>query len=735
MNDLIRGTRSPWYATPVVAVAVLLGFNGLTTMIMWGPWLAAAIVLMAVVTVAISITRMVSRSRLLPSLVGAVVAVLVSIPAFARGPEGQVRYFPTPSGLRDLARAARDGIHVAATTVAPAEVNRPLLALIMAGAFAIFLIAEHLAVSWRAAAVSGIVLIVPWMPAITLQNRVSVRMLLAAIACWVVLLALTKRPTGAAARPSTFGAVTAAAATIALVALVTPSALGGNGWGLIPRFTTPNGLDTTTRLNLALDLRNSLTANSSSPVMVYVSTGKKPDVFRLYTVTNFNGAQWSLDESDGGDIPITSVLWSNPVPDWNSRQLDRVDVSVQGLISDHLPLPTVPRTVDVPGSWMYAPSQDVVLSSKDKTNGLDYSFSADLNYFKADTLRTLGSASTDDAGLGQKYVSIPADADGKRFASLANEITAKATTRYDQALALQEYFREPANFTYTTSVDPTGSDSVSVFLDQRQGYCVQFASGMIMLARSLGIPARLAIGFLPGTPSDGGASVIRGGDAHAWPELYFAGAGWVRFEPTPSVQTGARPSYADPLARAVDTGAGGITIPTEAPSGAHRPVDPGGKSPSNVGGPNTGSVPWPLVITLIVLAAMVLGVVSWWLKRKRADEWHEITPETVWATLREGLPPDAVWPLSLTPAEAVDYVMRALVAEGAYLPRDIVTNFTTMSDAVADYRYAPTGTALEVETITEWAEGIVAAVAQARGLDARGRPVRGVAQAGSQRGA
>jgi transglutaminase-like putative cysteine protease len=735
MNDLIKGTRAPWYATPVVAVAVLLGFNGLTTMILWGPWLGTAIVLMAVVTVAISITRMVSRSRLLPSLVGAVVAVLVSIPAFARGPQGQVRYFPTPSGLHDLARAARDGIHVAATTVAPAEINRPLLALIMAGAFAIFLVAEHLAVSWRAAAVSGIVLIVPWMPAIVLQNRVSVRMLLAAIACWVVLLALTKRPTGAAARPSTFGAVTAAAATIALVALVTPSALGGNGWGLIPRFTTPNGLDTTTRLNPATDLRKSLTVNSASPVMVYVSTGVKPDAFRLYTVTNFDGSQWTQDDTDGGHTPISSVLWPNPVPDWNSHQLDRVDVSIRGLISGYLPLPTVPRTVDVSGSWMYSPSQDVVTSSGDQTNGLDYSFSADLHYFKADALRALGSASADDAALGEKYVNIPADDDSKRFAALATEITAKATTRYDQALELQEYFRDPANFTYTTSVVPSGTDSVSVFLDKRQGYCVHFASAMIMLARSLGIPARLAIGFLPGKPSDGGASVIRGGDAHAWPELYFAGAGWVRFEPTPAVQTGARPNYADPLASTVGTGAGGITIPTAAPSGAHRPVDPGGNSPSIVGGPATGSVPWPLVITLIVLAAIVLGGVSWWLKRKRSDDLHEITPETVWATLREGLPPDAVWPLSLTPAEAVDYVMRALAAEGAYLPRDIVTKFTTMSDAVADYRYAPTGTGLEVETITEWAEGIVAAVAQARGLDARGRPVRGAAQAGSQRGA
>ena len=735
MNDLIRGTRAPWYATPVVAIAVLLGFNGLTTMIVWGPWLATTILLMAVVTVAISVTRMLSRSRLLPTLVGAVAAVLTSIPAFARGPEGQVRYFPTPSGLRDLASAAREGIHVAASTVAPAEINRPLLALIMCGAFAIFLVAEHMAVSWRAAAMSGLILLIPWMPAITLQHRVSVSLLLGAIACWVVLLALTKRPTGAAARPSTAGAITAAAATIVLVALVTPTALGGNGWGMIPRFATPDGLDGSTRLNLALDLRNSLTANSSSPVMVYVSTGDKPEAFRVYTVTAFDGSQWSLDDSEGDQQPITSVLWSNPVPDWESQQLDRIDVSIQDFISDHLPLPTVPRTIDVPGQWTYSPSHDVVSSSTDKTTWLDYSFNADLQYFTADKLRALGSAASDDSLVGANFVNIPAAADSARFVALATEITADATTRYDQALALQEYFRNTANFTYTTAVDPSGSDSVSVFLDKREGYCVQFASGMIMLARSLDIPARLAIGFLPGTPSNDGASVIRGGDAHAWPELYFAGAGWVRFEPTPAVQTGARPSYADPVGDPVEIGPGGITVPSAAPPEESRPTDPVGNTPSTADSAATGTVPWPLVITLIVLVAIVLGGVSWWLRRRRAEESPVVTPETMWSRVREGLPVDAKWALSLTPSEAIDFVTSALAAEGAFLPQEVLDQLTGMSDAVADYRYAPRGTDVELGQMSGWADSIIASAIQARGLDSRGRPVRGAAQAGSQRGA
>lgn len=735
MSDLLRVSRSPWYATPVVAVAVLLGFNGISSMVEWGSWFTAAMGLIALTTVAIAITRMVSRSRLLPTLVGFIVAVLASIPVFARGPEGQVRYLPTPTALRELVDTVAEGVHDAATSVPPAEMTRPLVALVMCGAFAVFLLAEHLAVSWRAAAVSGIVLLVPWMPAIALQHRLSVRMLLAAIGCWVILLALTKRPTGVASRPSPLATMTAAVATITLVAVVTPTALGGNGWGLIPRLTTPDQLETTSRLNLELDLRNSLTANSSSAIMVYVSTGERPEVFRLYTLADFDGAKWSLDESEGSKEPSDGVLWSNPVSDWESHPLDLVAVSVQDFVADHLPLPTVPRTVDAPGSWEYSPSHDVVTSSVDTTRWLDYTFEADLTYFEAEGLRSLGAASGDDARLGRDYVAIPDEADRERFTALATEITAGATTRYDQAVALQEYFRDTDNFTYDTAVDPAGDDSVSVFLDSRTGYCVQFASGMVMLARSIGIPSRLAIGFLPGAPSGDGSSVVRGGDAHAWPEIYLEGAGWVRFEPTPSVQTGARPVYANPAGEAqpVDD----VEVPVTEPetTGAPRPDTDDGSTPVPQAPESEESVPWALYVMVALAVALALGATAWWLRRRRAEEERVPTPETVWATLGDRLPPELTWHASLTPHESVDHVTTTLAAEGALLTDDAADAFMLLSDAVADFRYAPEGTIADVAALSSIADEVVAAVAEARGLDSRGRPIRAGARDGSRRGA
>ncbi len=125
----------------------------------------------------------------------------------------------------------------------------------------------------------------------------------------------------------------------------------------------------------------------------------------------------------------------------------------------------------------------------------------------------------------------------------AERITADARSDYHRALLLQDHFRLDGGFRYDLEVHSEGIDSLEDFLfDVRAGYCQQFASGYAALARSVGLPTRVAVGFTwgdwqPERDMDGalvdGAYVVRGRHAHAWPEVYFAGTGWVRFEPTP----------------------------------------------------------------------------------------------------------------------------------------------------------------------------------------------------------
>ena len=107
-------------------------------------------------------------------------------------------------------------------------------------------------------------------------------------------------------------------------------------------------------------------------------------------------------------------------------------------------------------------------------------------------------------------------------------------------MALQRWFTESGKFTYSLNVhQPDTAKALIDFLTKdRQGYCQQFAFAMAVLARLLDIPSRVAVGYTEGSPIGHDRWDVRTSDAHAWPELYFQGAGWLRFEPTPSGSDG-----------------------------------------------------------------------------------------------------------------------------------------------------------------------------------------------------
>ncbi|MFE7278175.1 DUF4129 domain-containing transglutaminase family protein, partial [Streptomyces sp. NPDC057623] len=127
-------------------------------------------------------------------------------------------------------------------------------------------------------------------------------------------------------------------------------------------------------------------------------------------------------------------------------------------------------------------------------------------------------------------------------ARTAREVTEGANSHYEQAVKLQEYFAVTGGFQYDTNVKVgSGRQAIARFLKDKQGFCVHFSFAMAAMARSLGIPARVAVGFAPGTPQGDSSVSVGLRDAHAWPELYFEGVGWTRFEPTPT--RGSVPSY------------------------------------------------------------------------------------------------------------------------------------------------------------------------------------------------
>ena len=200
-----------------------------------------------------------------------------------------------------------------------------------------------------------------------------------------------------------------------------------------------------------------------------------------------------------------------------------------------------------------------------------------------------------------RYLQIPEDVQPD-IERLARQVTAGLTNPYDKATAITTYLR--MNLRYSTSVPPApeGRDPIDwVLFNYKQGFCTYYASAEVLMLRSVGVPARLAVGFAQGDYKVG-VYTVRRRDAHAWPEVYFPGWGWVEFEPTTSQLALVR---TDPNAQA---NPGGISRP-------NRPLNEGDEPLTN---PQTGTTTKPgvpftqtppgrvLLIALYVATAAVL---------------------------------------------------------------------------------------------------------------------------------
>jgi len=155
---------------------------------------------------------------------------------------------------------------------------------------------------------------------------------------------------------------------------------------------------------------------------------------------------------------------------------------------------------------------------------------------------TLGHvAGTDPDWVRARYLQLP-DSLPDSVTELAQQITAGADNRYDKASMIEAFLR---GYEYSEEIDdpPSDRDRVDWFLfDERRGYCDYFSTAFVVMARSVGVPARLAAGYSAGEfVKEAGAYRQHEYDAHTWPEVFFPGLGWVEFEPTAADAPLSRP--------------------------------------------------------------------------------------------------------------------------------------------------------------------------------------------------
>ena len=161
-----------------------------------------------------------------------------------------------------------------------------------------------------------------------------------------------------------------------------------------------------------------------------------------------------------------------------------------------------------------------------------YSVISQVPNASAEQLRAAGTSYPEP--ITDKYLGLPASGQ-ERTRDLARELTKDAATPYDAVLALNEHLKN--NYPYDLSIPPQreSMDAVEYFLfEEGRGYCEQFSSSLAVMARSLGIPTRIATGYVSGEYNPfTGLYQVKASDAHAWVEVYFPGHGWSTFDPTP----------------------------------------------------------------------------------------------------------------------------------------------------------------------------------------------------------
>ena len=232
----------------------------------------------------------------------------------------------------------------------------------------------------------------------------------------------------------------------------------------------------------------------------------------------------------------------------------------------------------------------------------------------------------------ERYLQKPEGELGPESKKMLAEILAAAPAQnaYDIADTMEErFFHDEQRFIYDSNIldiDCAGRNAIECFAWSRRGYCMQFASTMTMLLREANIPARLAMGFLPGDrdPTTG-VEILKFDDSHAWVEVYFPGYGWVQFDPTAGIsQLGALPAGIDPSPRPSgsrpDPGATDDVLPS-------RPEFIDEESPGGV--PTARSTQGPLIAVTILLAITIgaLGFVAY----RRGPRGSQ--PDTVYGSI------------------------------------------------------------------------------------------------------
>ncbi|MFJ3668407.1 DUF3488 and DUF4129 domain-containing transglutaminase family protein [Streptomyces sp. NPDC090106] len=755
MSGRARLALFAWAATLMASCALLPLVEPAT-------WILQAALMLGVQSLVGAATRRVPLARPLTVASQALVTLMMLTLAFARE-QAVAGLVPGPEAFTHFAELLRQGGDDIARYAIPAPLESDGIRLmILGGVLVIGLLVDTLAVTFRSAAPAGLPLLALYSVAAGLSDGGADWLWFLVAAAGYLMLLLTEgrdrlsqwgRVFGGA--PRTPGGESAAVApvrtgrrigAVALgMALVVPAALPAMNGGLLDGTGAGVGGGdgsggTISAVNPLVSLRDNLNTDEDREVL---SLRTQPEdsgglYLRIVSLDDFDGTTWKPSRRSIEKVPEQFPTPIGLGPDIRRGEIT-TRVSAAGWYrQDWLPMPYPPSSVDVDGDWRYEPEGMTLVGDHDQTTGgAAYEVKS---LVVEPTAEQLAAAPEAPVALRREYTEVPKSLPAV-VARTAEQVTEGSANHYEEAVKLQDYFSLTGGFQYDTQVQVgSGPQAIARFLKDKQGFCVHFSFAMAAMARTLGIPARVAVGFAPGTPQADGSVSVGLRDAHAWPELYFEGVGWTRFEPTPT--RGTVPEYTQtdtPSSTLPDTGrpsSAASTAPSTAPSASESctaeqkklEACPSESAAAALTGGGDGPK-WYLALAWALggLAALAIPLApALWRARTRSVRlgahgrseadvpahtlavWLELT-DTAWDF---GIPPDD----SQTPRKAAARIVRL-----GHLDPGAAASVHRVADAVEQVLYAP-----HPRPTAGLAEDVRRAAAGLRGTVPRGTRLRAV---------
>lgn len=723
----------------------------MTTLFAPNTWVRPTVAMVVVVALAGITMRMLTGSAV-AVIAGQVVAVVLA----AGGLYGRGHLWhglPTVDMVFAFNNLLVDARETIQNYAAPAPTNRGITLGAGLAVAITAIVVDHLAVMRRSPAMAGLPLLTAFLiSASNSGESLNPMFFVAAGGVWLLMLGRqgvsslrrwsttvpmsTSGRRGSDDRDGAYG-YAAVGRTLAAAGLVTAVVLPV----VIPHFPTRYLIDGLGRssdatgfsdgqvgLRTTLDLQKSLSSPSKAPVLSYTTNAPVLTPLRVGVLSDYVNDTWTPASPEVSYSRRSSVQLPNELDASVPRETYRISVSDSRIEAPQIAAPTPVVSGDLDGAAWGLDRRTSVASVNRSVSSYSFSYLA-LNPTSAALNQAVEPPTTG-------YLAPDLQVDPASEA-LVRETVAKIVprdaTRIEAARAIQKYLRADGGFSYSLQLPETVNnnfgqaerpDAISLFLRSKVGYCVQFATAMVMMARSSGIPARMAIGFLPGT-ADRGSYVVKGSDAHAWPELYFNGIGWLRFEPTPSgTQNTVAPPYSLPPTtpdngESPDQGVTGTATATSTRRDGGN--DPGRVDPATSNANTSKLTAWlgpqGQTVALWVLVGLVAGILGSLAvplaargrlrRRLRQAPDEAARVEVEWQAMVERIGDlGVVPPRGSTPRQAGRFYQRE-----AYLEGDQTEALRRVVSGVERSRYAPPGTTLtdirrDTDTVVRAVSGV-----------------------------